>query len=180
MCRSVEHSSTWSCTCLNWEPFISLRIRQDFKGESSYRRSLFMLSSRLLVYRKMQQHSSNYVFSCADLCISFLCEWLLQLTIHIFFQSKVTAELFSERQNASSSTCTLWVTVSISTICRLVSPYTLHCVVPLSCLDSATCIAVYFLSVRPFLLFFLHAPPCVKSVTSLRAGAKPDMPLLPR
>lgn len=23
---------------------------------------------------KMQQHSSNYVFSCADLCISFLCE----------------------------------------------------------------------------------------------------------
>lgn len=29
-------------------------------------------------------------------------------------------------------------------------------------------------------LFFLLAPPCVKSVTSLRAGAKPDMPLLPR
>lgn len=71
-----------------------------------------------------------------------------------FFHSKVTAELFSERQNASSSTCTLWVTVSISAICRLVSPYTLHCVVPLSCLDSATCIAVYFLSVRPFLFSF--------------------------
>ncbi len=64
-----------------------------------------------------------------QICL-FLCEWLLQLTIHIF-HSKVDAEFFSERQNASSSTCTLWVTVSMSAICRLAFLYTLHCVAPL-------------------------------------------------
>lgn len=116
----------------------------------------------------------------------FLCEWLLRLTIHIF-HSKVDAEFCSERQNASSSTCTLWVTVSMSAICRIISLYTLHCVVFSDWNVQPVCIGVYsylFISFFPECeTFFLHISSCVKSVTSLCAGVKPSMlwgDLLPR
>lgn len=121
----------------------------------------------------MQQHRQLCISACRFVCL-FLCEWRLQLTIHIF-HSKVDAEFFSERQSASSSTCALWVTVSMSAVCRLVFFPSLH--TSLCCFSDWNVYrwpaCMYCCLFFPWMLdLSLHVPPCVKSVTILHAGVK--------
>lgn len=147
---------------------------------ANYSHSLVLGRSSL--EKLAEEHAALFVF-WLNLKMSFSacrkCRQLFYLSVLIFFvlfvvsyelrlmsvviiipllHSKVAADFVcSTKQSASSSTCTLWVTVSMSTICRLVFRC-LHCVVSL--------IAMFVVYVPVDVSAFLHVPPCVKTVTS--------------
>lgn len=102
-------------------------------------------------------------------CVQTIFVWMTTaVNCSCFSLQGRCSHFFCEERNTSSSTCALWVTVSMSAICRMA--FFLYCGV------FGVGLRNLFLILRPSSVL----SSCVKSATSVHASVKPNMPRLLR